>query len=1236
MDSENKQHRPKQAGKKVDKKKRVSTAKNNPKAFAFANSGKANRTGRRNADISERRLHVPLVDRTPEQQPPVIVAVVGPPKTGKSTLIKCLVKRYTKQSLTEIKGPVTVVAGKKKRLTFIECSNDINAMVDIAKIADLVILTVDASFGFEMETFEFLNIVQSHGFPRIIGVLTHLDSPKFLARNNGVKKLKAVKKKLKHRFWTEIYQGAKLFYLSGLLHGTKYPKNEILNLSRFISVTKFRPLIFRNTHSYVLCDRFEDLTPEEEIFRTKEKCDRTISLYGYARGTRMRNKMNVHLAGVGDFQVDNISALPDPCPCPSTLREVTKRRLDEKQISVYAPMSNLGGIMYDKDAVYISVPGYLSKKEDMPVRSAVDDAEDAGDQDGGNDPALIEALQNVQKTEGEQLITNMQSTQKTLAEQLQGSQLRLFSKSKALKSDEWKTKVDEEDYSSAEDSSEDTDEDASAMKQRYPIEQQEVDDTGRVRRRAVFGDNDSEVDEDEDDDDEQDEEDLQSDVEGEISESEQRGVEEDGFVNAEQEEDIDFADSDSDIGDLSDEDLLLNGDDGEDLPYNSDNDNDSDEDGALEVSMEWKKKLQEKAESTFKKSSIVNLMDLVYGSTQGDLKLNNTRKPLDSVGNFLKRVDLDSSKQQQQGRQCQQSVEDYQAVDGNLDDWMDSKKLESIRNRFITGALDSEGDGEDNMASLEGDDMRANGEEEVYGDFEDLEAESAEVGAPSSVEKQSNMSSSNIAHDNDDKLAEIQKKKEQLKKKFDAEYDNKGNGGSLGVDDLDEDGTMDQPEPATYYDKVKSEMAKQKQINTEEFEQDDVDVRSKVEGYLPGQYVRIIIKGVPAEFVQNFDATYPILLGGLLPNEEKMGFLQVRIKKHRWYKRILKTNDPLIFSLGWRRFQSMPQYSLNDNTRNRLLKYTPEHMHCLATFYGPLSAANTGFCCFQSVSELSSDFRIAATGVVLENDQNFQIVKKLKLTGHPFMIKRKTAFIKDMFTSALEVAKFEGASIRTVSGIRGQVKKYVKTVPGAFRATFEDKIIMSDIVFLKCWYPVKANKYYNPVTNMLLAQSSKSEWKGMRLIRDVRHDNKIPIPRNTDSEYKSITDRPEVRKFNKLKIPKAIMKELPYSTRPKSDVKRASNKPLYSQKRAVILEPKEKKIYTLLQQINTIKNEKEAKRKATDAKKKVERMKKLKMEEQLDEEMNRKRKKETFKKMAMQQKKNEDAMSSGKYKKRKA
>ncbi len=148
---------------------------------------------------------MPEVDRTPQEPPPIFVALVGPSQVGKSLLMRALIKNYTKQKINNIKGPVTVVTSKNRRITFYECNNDINSMIDTAKVADLVLLMIDASFGFEMETFEFLNICQVHGFPRIMGVLTHMD----LIANS--KQLKKTKKKLKHRFWTEIYEVNSIF-----------------------------------------------------------------------------------------------------------------------------------------------------------------------------------------------------------------------------------------------------------------------------------------------------------------------------------------------------------------------------------------------------------------------------------------------------------------------------------------------------------------------------------------------------------------------------------------------------------------------------------------------------------------------------------------------------------------------------------------------------------------------------------------------------------------------------------------------------------------------------------------------------------------------------------------------------------------------------------------------------------------------------------------------------------------
>lgn len=86
---------------------------------------------------------------------------------------------------------MTIVTGKNRRLTFVECLNTLDAMLDLGKSADLVLLMIDGSFGFEMETFEFLNVLQAHGFPKILGVLTHLDHFK------DNKKLRRTKKRMK-------------------------------------------------------------------------------------------------------------------------------------------------------------------------------------------------------------------------------------------------------------------------------------------------------------------------------------------------------------------------------------------------------------------------------------------------------------------------------------------------------------------------------------------------------------------------------------------------------------------------------------------------------------------------------------------------------------------------------------------------------------------------------------------------------------------------------------------------------------------------------------------------------------------------------------------------------------------------------------------------------------------------------------------------------------------------------
>ncbi|KAH7084205.1 hypothetical protein FB567DRAFT_528580 [Paraphoma chrysanthemicola] len=1107
---------------RAPKAKKAHSGGPNPKAFAFATPGRLQKTAARSHDVKEKRLHVPLVDRLPEEAPPIIVGVVGPPGVGKTTLIKSLIRRYTKQTLSTPTGPLTVVTSKRRRLTFIECPADsLASMIDIAKVVDIVLLMIDGNYGFEMETMEFLNVLSASGMPgNVFGILTHLD----LFRKQEALKLQ--KKRLKHRFWSELYQGAKLFYLSGVVNG-RYPDREIMNLSRFLSVMKNpRPLVWRNSHPYCLADRFLDITPPTDM-EQDPKCDRTVALYGYLRGTNFpAGGSRVHIPGVGDLTVTSTEALPDPCPTPFAEKQGEKMtgkkkrtRLGEKQKVLYAPMSDVGGVLVDKDAVYIDVKTSTF------------------------DPDVDYAERGL----GEQMMVNLQGGRKLLGEDDRG--FRIFS------GGEFVNKIEDD-----------------------------VEDTGRRSHRAARAADAEEVDDADLDGIDSDDEELQQDHSGSEDEEDDTGfVHTNGATNGKLKlarkeadrngdaEEVAFADSDSDLGSISgdepDLDELEEGD--------SESDEDEDDNGALR----WKENLRENAAKLHGQKRAYRIGDLAKMMYNLDLAPSDVIKKWTGAaaeedieeeddeddGFFKKSKTEDSAKAED--RYIQRF--DYKELAAR---WEDEDNIEALRSRFASGHMNGKsGDGdEENDDDFEGFDE----DDEGDGEFEDLETGEKFGGEEPKPDEDE------AAKTIEEERERNARRKEELKLRFEEE-DREGFMNDK-ADARKEGGQEEEFGEDDWYDAQKAMIQKQLDINRAEFDQLDELSRVRVEGHKAGSYVRIVLEKVPYEFSANFNPRFPILIGGLTPTEERFGFVQIRIKRHRWHKKILKTNDPLIFSLGWRRFQTTPIYSISDSrTRNRMLKYTPEHMHCFGTFYGPLVAPNTGFVCVQSLSNKTPGFRISATGVVLNVDESTEIVKKLKLTGHPYKIFKNTAFIKDMFKSSLEIAKFEGASIRTVSGVRGQIKRALSKPEGNFRATFEDKILMSDIVFLRAWYPIKPRRFYNTVTNLLTPPTQEDKdagestgWTGMRLTGQVRHALSIPTPSEKNSAYRPIVR--ETRVFNPLRVPRKLAADLPFKSQPATT--KPQQKQTYLQKRAVVLGGEEKKARKLMDQVMTIRNDKVEKR----------------------------------------------------------
>uniref|UniRef100_A0A3P9MEK9 BMS1 ribosome biogenesis factor n=1 Tax=Oryzias latipes TaxID=8090 RepID=A0A3P9MEK9_ORYLA len=1161
-------HQQKHSGPKAQKKKLRKQAgaadgderKRNPKAFAVQSAVRMAKTFHRAQDIKAKKHHIPVVDRTPLEPPPVVIVVMGPLKVGKSTLIRCLIKNFTRQKLGDICGPVTIVSGKKRRLTFMECNNDINTMIDLAKVADLVLMLIDASFGFEMETFEFLNICQVHGFPRIMGVLTHLDSFK----NN--KTLRKTKKNLKHRFWTEVYQGAKLFYLSGMVYG-EYQTQEVKNLGRFISVMKFRPLVWQTSHPYVLVDRMEDLTDPEKI-RTEPKCDRTVSLYGYLRGTHLKNKGQVHVPGVGDFEVSDVDFLPDPCPLPDAQK---KRALNEKERLLYAPMAGVGGVVYDKDAVYIDLPAsHVHQQQVLPTT---------------------------------ELVQSLIDTHATLDAKMAASKVSLFSGSGTMEPEGgglqeesvWDSNTnrerrrvlfpgdaddcsassseDDDDEEEESDHDEESGEDLSAFLKEARgqsekttagaaplMKRQRLEETGATAEVPAFADSEDEL---------------------EVSEEEEDEGQGAGDSGNCSEEDEETEDEDSEEEDAAEDE----GKRAEEKEMNEEEMEEEEEDKGSRHSqitdverglllywlfhsilssigvLRWKDGLQQKAAEAFLRhqEAAPNLRKLVYGAgTEDEEELGG-----------LFRV----SRPQKSRRVQANAVDCSRFHPDTTHDWDLEEMLDTIRDCFVTGKWD---DGQDAATLLKQD-------EELYGDFEDLET--GEV--HKSQSGQEDVEEVKVEEEVVQKNKRLEKKR-RLKERFDAEYD---------------DGD------ATYFDDLKEEMQKQAELNRAEFEDVDDETRVQYEGFRPGMYVRVEISSVPCEFVTNFDPHYPIILGGLVSSEGNIGYLQMRLKKHRWYDRILKTRDPLILSLGWRRFQTIPLYHIEDhNGRHRLLKYTPLHMHCGASIWGPITPQGTGFLALQSVAGVKANFRIAATGVVLDLDKSVTIVKKLKLIGYPYKIFKNTSFVKGMFNTVLEVAKFEGASVRTVSGVRGQIKKALSTPPGAFRATFEDRLLMSDIVFLRSWYPVSVPQLYNPITSLLLPVGQKDGWSGMRTLGQLKLDLGIHNKPNPDSLYKPVVRAP--RHFNPLHIPKELQKALPFKSKPKQQQAKGKT-PRDLQRPKVIREPHERKVAALLHALRTVHNHKRKKAHSVQH----ARHKEFLQQKEKDEEAKMKRQKEARKRL---------------------
>ena len=885
---------------------------------------------------------------TEVDEPPLIIMIQGGHSSGKTTLIKSLVKYYTNQNITSFKGSITVRNSKNQRLTFIECPNDISSLDDCSKIVDVAILLIDARVGFEMETFEFISLLKNHGFTQIMGVITHMDD----FRQN--KSLSKYKKQIKKRFMKDATDRSKLFYLFGIKNNL-YIKLQLHTMARYLKVIKPNQPGFRINHPYIFCDRYDinfsktNITNKEN---PEEKNDDVIvSLFGYVRGNHLNKNSLIYINGLGEYNIDFAEKMDDPCPIEMVSKNgKVKRTLKKKDKNLYAPYSNINMLEYDRKSGYINIPEKL-----VTFTKGLKEQDNLANDEG------VKMVRKLQDMYGN--IEQNEDDEKNQIELIQG--VNMDSKNKKEK------KISNQDNS------------------------ENIDN--------------SDINEESND----------NDINDELSE------EKNNYKNIELKNNMILSDENLDT----------------------------------------------------------NIMQDIYGN-------------------------IDDENEEGKGINGDDLLDSYKTMD-NSEDFDLDYLIKNCKQKFVTGG------------------------------YYDMEEENE----------------NDISDDENNNKDNSKKQKTQI----------------------------EIPNASAELTPEQKKEVQEKQLKP------FLDDSSTYGIFKLGTYIRIDLKKVKRKYANHFDPNHPIILSTLShqESESQMSFIKIRFSKHLWFPKILKTNDPVILSIGWRKFQTTMAYCVEDkNHRLRLIKYTPKFTNCIAICYGPQVPINVAIVAMQNnLGDTTDDnFRISGTGDVIEVNQSFDIVKKLKLIGDPEEIYKKTANIKNMFNSNLEVARYIGAKIQTVSGIRGIIKKQLNTKPeGRFRATFEDKILKSDVVFLKTWAPVELNKFYNPII-----EYGDKKQKMLRTMNQLRKDYGIKLEQNPDSEYKEIER--EERVFPNLVISKNLEKNLPFKKKNKNiNDNKEENYHLkklglpYKKQIKSYMTTNEKNIYSLMQRLQTLQNIKEKKlKKATE------------------------------------------------------
>lgn len=284
-----------------------------------------------------------------------------------------------------------------------------------------------------------------------------------------------------------------------------------------------------------------------------------------------------------------------------------------------------------------------------------------------------------------------------------------------------------------------------------------------------------------------------------------------------------------------------------------------------------------------------------------------------------------------------------------------------------------------------------------------------------------------------------------------------------------------------------------------------VETDAMLEGVPPGIRVCVWIRDVPHAAAERAvragghdDASkkrddVPFVLFGLLRHEHKKSVVNFTVTRNTEYDAPVKSKDPLLVCLGFRRYMANPVYSQHVRSLGRrgndvykFEKFLPHGIGAaVGSVYAPVTfgGANVPVVLLRMRAE-SKEFgydelgtsaeqspHLVGSGSVLDVSPTRIITKRIVLSGHPYKLHKRTATIRFMFFNADDVRYFAPITLHTKLGRTGHIKESLGT-HGYYKAHFDGPMSQMDTVLLNLYkrvYPRWSSLFTGSRDNLPLA-----------------------------------------------------------------------------------------------------------------------------------------------------------------------